>query len=269
MLDSRNLVSYPDAKETDDGYIYITYDRERGAYKNTMAEAMACAREILVARVTEEDILRGELTDPGSYLARIVNRLGAYKGTDQNPYKEYARYSDEELAKVLTTLSDKNKILSRVFDQYPLPCYAQDHDKLDAMLVAFEKQSFVDENLLAQIIAMIRAMSYEDEKNPTAIRIRTWVEKNFLQEWSLGDMAQGLCISKYYMCHLFKKEFGLSILEYRNSLRMTKAKHMLIGTQHQISRIATDCGFASASNFCELFHAYESMTPGDYRKLHK
>ncbi len=31
MIDERDDVSYPDAKEADDGYIYITYDRERGS----------------------------------------------------------------------------------------------------------------------------------------------------------------------------------------------------------------------------------------------
>jgi len=82
MLDARSGVSYPDAKEADDGYIYITYDRDRGAYKKTMDEALACAREILVARVTEADILKGELCDPGSYLAHIASKLGDYEGED-------------------------------------------------------------------------------------------------------------------------------------------------------------------------------------------
>lgn len=84
MLDERSAVSYPDAKEADDGYIYITYDRDRGAYKKTMEDALACEREILVARVTEEDILNGEVIDSGSYLKRVVSKLGEYKGAELN-----------------------------------------------------------------------------------------------------------------------------------------------------------------------------------------
>ena len=82
MLDERSAISYPDAKEADDGYIYITYDRERGAFKKSMEEALSCAREILVARITEEDIMNGKLTDEGSYLKRVASKLSTYSGDD-------------------------------------------------------------------------------------------------------------------------------------------------------------------------------------------
>ena len=82
LLDERSDVSYPDVKEADDGYIYITYDRERGAYKHSMNEVFACAREILVAKITEADILNGQIQDPGSCLKRIVSKLGAYNGPE-------------------------------------------------------------------------------------------------------------------------------------------------------------------------------------------
>ena len=52
LLDERE-VSYPDAKEADDGFIYVTYDRERGSYLSNMKEVMASAREILIAKITE------------------------------------------------------------------------------------------------------------------------------------------------------------------------------------------------------------------------
>lgn len=87
MLDERSGVSYPDAKEAEDGYIYITYDRERGAYKKSLEEAQACAREILVARVTEADILAGTIVDENSYLKRVVSKLGEYKGSTENLYQ--------------------------------------------------------------------------------------------------------------------------------------------------------------------------------------
>lgn len=82
MIDERAGVSYPDAVEADDGYIYITYDYSRGAFKNSLEEALSCHREILMARITEEDILNGEAKDSGSYLKRIVSKLGNYKGED-------------------------------------------------------------------------------------------------------------------------------------------------------------------------------------------
>lgn len=63
LLDERNDVAYPDAKEADDGYIYVTYDHDR----------IHC-REILMARFTEEDILQGSIKSPGGKLKTVVNR---------------------------------------------------------------------------------------------------------------------------------------------------------------------------------------------------
>ncbi|MFD2211564.1 sialidase family protein [Virgibacillus halophilus] len=63
LLDERNEVSYPDATEASDGYLYVTYDRER-----------VKQREILMARFTEEDILQGECTSEKSVFKKIVNK---------------------------------------------------------------------------------------------------------------------------------------------------------------------------------------------------
>lgn len=71
LLDERSYVSYPDACEHD-GYIYVTYDRERGA-KNQKLEISA--KEILMAKFTEDDIVKGNIQSDKSYLKRIVSKL--------------------------------------------------------------------------------------------------------------------------------------------------------------------------------------------------
>ena len=63
LLDERNEVSYPDAKEAADGMIYVCYDWER-----------VTQREILMARFTEDDILQGHLSDKRSKLRVLVNK---------------------------------------------------------------------------------------------------------------------------------------------------------------------------------------------------
>lgn len=63
LLDERDHVSYPDATETDDGRILIVYDRERYA-----------AREILLAAVTEEDIMAGHCVSGQCLLKTVINQ---------------------------------------------------------------------------------------------------------------------------------------------------------------------------------------------------
>ena len=79
LLDGRSEVSYPDFKEAADGFIYVAYDRERGGFKKSLDEAEACAREILYAKITEDDIMKGSLGE-GSSLRNIVSKLGKYEG---------------------------------------------------------------------------------------------------------------------------------------------------------------------------------------------
>lgn len=63
LLDERARVSYPDACESVEGRIDITYDRNRHA-----------DQEILHAVIAEEDILAGRLVSAGSRLKNIISR---------------------------------------------------------------------------------------------------------------------------------------------------------------------------------------------------
>lgn len=86
-IDERDNVSYPDSAQTQDGTIYIVYDRERGANARSLQEVLKDPREILLAKVSVEDILAGKLVSPGSCLKSVVSKLGDYKGTLKDPYK--------------------------------------------------------------------------------------------------------------------------------------------------------------------------------------
>ncbi|MDO5552946.1 MAG: sialidase family protein [Planctomycetia bacterium] len=66
VLDPRNNVSYPDAVQGQDGTIYVVNDYSR--YD---------AKEIVLHRFREEDVLAGSLVSQGSRLGIIVNKAGS------------------------------------------------------------------------------------------------------------------------------------------------------------------------------------------------
>ena len=76
LLDGRDNVSYPDVKEADDGFLYIIYDHERGARYSKDIDYSTYEKAILMAKVTEEDILAGEIVTEGSRLRMVVTKLG-------------------------------------------------------------------------------------------------------------------------------------------------------------------------------------------------
>ncbi|MDR3262460.1 MAG: glycoside hydrolase [Tannerella sp.] len=71
VLDERDAVSYPDATESNNGFIYATYDR--GRYNPDM-------QEILMAKFTEADIKAGAPVTPGSRLKQVINALNPNGG---------------------------------------------------------------------------------------------------------------------------------------------------------------------------------------------
>ena len=271
LLDERYKVSYPDAVEAEDGYIYITYDRERGAFKRNMQEAQIAAREILMARITEEDILCGELKNDGSFLKRIVSKLGEYKGPEKNPYKTPDLYTDKEYAQMLMQKYEGEERVERIFDCYTPHCadLQQLHQCcLDEKIEKFVVGGYNDERILSDIVGIVRELSLDSSPlHPTVERIMKWVDEHLAEEMSVTDIADALSMSYYYLCHFFKKETGTTVLEYRNECRLTHAKRRLIGSDDNIGDIAHDCGFGSASYFNEVFLKAEGITPSAYRKL--
>ena len=272
LLDERDQVSYPDAKEADNGYIYITYDRERGGYKKNLNEALSSAREILMAKITEEDILAGKLVSEGSKLKQIINKLGDYLGDDKNPYKLPERYTPKELAGFMLEKYAGQEIVGQIFELYPLSCEAIhliDFAEVDEKIEQFRDSGYNSPVLLTEILILARKLAgHEEPVNPTIERIKQWISEHLTEEISLREMALGCGMSRYYMCHLFKKHTGTTIVNYRNELRLTEAKRQLIGTETKIADVATACGFASVSYFTELFVKSEGITPTVYRKLH-
>jgi hypothetical protein len=71
LLDERALVTYPDATEGTNGFLYIIYGRGRYVKDE---------QEILFAKVTEADIRAGKLVDSQSRLRQLINRLADHGG---------------------------------------------------------------------------------------------------------------------------------------------------------------------------------------------
>lgn len=81
----------------------------------------------------------------------------------------------------------------------------------------------------------------------------------------LEDIAQYCCLSKYHFSHLFKKEVGLSVVDFINKLRLEKAKYYLETTDLTVQQIANQVGFPDANYFSRMFKKANQQSPSDYR----
>lgn len=271
LLDERKIVAYPDAKQAEDGSIYITYDRERGCFKQSLDEAYACAREILTAKITEEDIMNGSLINQGSFLKNVVCKLDKLASECPDPYQETVADIDAFIDRLL---SEDGDILEQIFIRYPINCIDVsrfDTTKLDALVDQFYKGSKKDRKQLQKIIDFVRQAPMTDPSSnasPIIESIRTHIENNFTENFSAAELAQKMNMSVYYLSHLFKSVTGITLVEFRNELRLTKAKQLLINSDKPIGQIASICGFGGASYFTEMFTRSEKIPPSEFRKYH-
>jgi len=269
LLDERDQVSYPDAIECDDGYIYITYDRERGCFKHSLEEAYSDAREILIAKIQESDILNGRLISEGGYLKRIACKLDKLAPGLPNPYEESGSDIESFAERVI---NECDKPLEKVFEKYPLNCVNVKYlnsVKLDELIESFYTGNCKDKDTLVKIIDLIRTTPTFDFAAPHPI-IEKAIEYlgNLDDDITVSDIAKRMNVSIYYLSHLFKSVTGISVIEYRNELKLTNAKRLLVESRLSINQIATQCGFSNASYFSEVFSKSEKISPSQYRKYH-
>ena len=270
LLDERRHVSYPDATEAPDGSIYITYDRERGGFLQSLDEVYRNAREILVARITEEDILAGRIVSETSRLQIVVSKLGKYAEENKNPFGELKRLSTSALAQHLSKQSAE-EILTYLFNTYPINCinlHKLDRQLLDSLIDKLRESDEKKRDALPEIIRLLRSVSdFSVEEAPVVTKIKAFLGRSYAEEISTDELACAVGVSKYYMCHLFKSHTGLTISEYKNALRIAEAKRLLVSSSRRIADIAYECGFADESYFSKKFRESEGVSPTKYREL--
>ena len=106
-------------------------------------------------------------------------------------------------------------------------------------------------------------------RNDTVSQVFAYISKNYQEPLSLAQIAAQLYISPCYLSHLFKKNTGLSIVEYLNSVRVRAAKQYLETTNLKITEITDKVGFCTASHFSRVFKAGTGLAPNVYRKYYR
>ena len=96
-------------------------------------------------------------------------------------------------------------------------------------------------------------------------KARQIMEEQYFKNISIEEISTRCHMSSSSFWRMFKKESGLSPMEYLMDIRMKKAVEQLQRTRLPIRRIAQNCGFADASRFCSLFKKKYGCTPDGFR----
>ena len=126
------------------------------------------------------------------------------------------------------------------------------------------------------IIRLMRNTALAIPTEPQAIStnrqcaaVRRYIDLHFKEALTLDQLSEEAHMNKYYLSHAFKREYGVSPINYMITRRIEESKYLLAETDLSLSRIAQLLGFSSLSYFSQVFRRSQGISPMDYRQSTK
>lgn len=94
-----------------------------------------------------------------------------------------------------------------------------------------------------------------------------YVGEHYESDVKAADMAKLCNMSYSYFSRSFNRVMKTSFNEYLNYVRITEAEKLLISTELNVTEIAMEVGFATASYFIKQFKLYKNISPKQFKKM--
>lgn len=82
---------------------------------------------------------------------------------------------------------------------------------------------------------------------------------------SLHEISKDLNLSIGYISNCFKKNMGISVMNYAKKIKVDRAKTLLLNTNKSILDISIILGFCDQSHFSKTFKKITGLSPMEYR----
>ena len=119
---------------------------------------------------------------------------------------------------------------------------------------------------------LMRSTSFAPAPEPAANQVsrqcaavRHYIDAHYKEPLNLDMLASQAHVSKYYLAHAFKSEYGISPINYQIFLRIKESRYLLRETDMSLSQISRILGFSSASYFSQSFRKAEGVSPLEFR----
>lgn len=118
--------------------------------------------------------------------------------------------------------------------------------------------------LIAEEIA--RSNLFEDALPSIARQTKDYIRTHLADKITLADLSWHLHCSTVTITEHFRKEFGITVMEYVMKKRMAQAEKLLRETNQSVKEIALLCGFSDVEYFSRCFKKEHGCPPGEWKK---
>lgn len=144
----------------------------------------------------------------------------------------------------------------------------------ECMSYSVTKDALADLALQELLIRIVQTQTVQRIDTPgtldtnSAIYIITeYIRENITTNISLKELSDKACMSTTSFYRYFKKELGMSPIEFILNEKIRQAKKLLKNPGIQINEVCFMAGFDDCNYFIRLFKKYEGITPKQYQLL--
>ncbi|MBO0477796.1 AraC family transcriptional regulator [Vagococcus sp. DIV0080] len=99
--------------------------------------------------------------------------------------------------------------------------------------------------------------------------IISFIQENYKEALTVGDIAEHFHVSTNYLSKLFKKNLGLSVMKYVQYVRINRGQELLLHSDKPIHVISDIVGFPNEKSFRKTFEEVFHQTPKKYQLNYK
>lgn len=127
-------------------------------------------------------------------------------------------------------------------------------------------------NLLEQVILRCRGSlphGYRQQRDPRIERAREFIDAHYAGSFSLEEVARAANLSPSRLAGLFRSQCGLSVLGYRDELRMGQAARLLNESTLSVAAIGAAVGYPDPAYFSRIFSRHVGVSPRSYAQRYR
>lgn len=125
---------------------------------------------------------------------------------------------------------------------------------------------------LSALCCLLMAESWHPESrsgskgHQSLLEIREYLRDHLSEKITLDMLSELFFVNKYYLTRLFRNEYGMTINDYLQQVRISRAKELLRFSKMSMEEIGENCGITPLYYFSRIFKQVEGISPRDYRK---
>lgn len=117
----------------------------------------------------------------------------------------------------------------------------------------------------AAMMLLARKYCNGNRDEDTVSRVKMYIQDHMTEPLTVDQLAGLVYVSKSYLSRIFKKQTGMTLIEYQRQARINSAKTMLVSSEVSIEEISYIIGYNSPKYFCRAFRDCTGKSPREYK----